>query len=311
MTDGTHADDPPRTAIGFVGLGIMGFPMASNLLAAGMPLVVWNRTAARSDALQPAGAEVAADATEVFRRTDVVLLMLADEASTDQVLGRGTAGFASRVRGRTIVSMGTNAPAYSAGLEADVREAGGAYVEAPVSGSRGPAEAGQLVAMLAGDPDAVARVRPLLEPMCARAVVCGSVPAALTMKLAVNLFLIGLVTGLTEAMHFADRAGLDLDLVRAVLDAGPMASDVSRAKARKLAARDFAVQASAQDVLKNTRLIADAARAFGIASPLLDVCHQLFAETVALGRGHEDMAAVVRAIEARTAQRAVASYPRT
>lgn len=303
MTRGSAADgarDRPRAPVGFLGLGVMGYPMASNLLAAGTPLLVWNRTAARSEALRAAGAEVAADADEVLRRTDVVLVMLADEASTDQVLGRGTAGFADRVRGRTLVSLGTNAPGYSIGLETEVRRAGGAYVEAPVSGSRGPAEAAQLVAMLAGDPDVVARVRPLLTPMCARTVVCGPVPSALTTKLAVNLFLIGLVTALAEAMHFAERAGLDLDLVRTVLDAGPMASEVSRGKARKLAARDFEVQASARDVLKNTQLVANAARSLGVATPLLDVGHQLFAEAVALGHGPEDMAAVVRAIEART-----------
>ena len=298
----TESRRPDAAAVGFLGLGVMGFPMASNLLAAGTPLLVWNRTAARCAALATAGAEVATDADDVLRRTDVVFVMLADEASTDEVLGRTRPDFADRVRGRTIVSLGTNAPAYSIRLETDVRRAGGAYVEAPVSGSRGPAEAAQLVAMVAGHPDAVAHVRPLLEPMCARTVACGPVPAALTMKLAVNLFLIGLVTGLAEAMHFADRAGLDRDLVREVLDAGPMASDVSRGKARQLASRDFDVQASAQDVLKNTRLIADAARSLGVAAPLLDVCHQLFGEAVALGHGQEDMAAVVRALEARTSR---------
>nr|WP_286170183.1 NAD-binding protein [Actinospica acidiphila] len=120
------------------------------------------------------------------------------------------------------------------------------------------------------------------------------------MKLAVNIFLITQVTGLTEAFHFADRHGLDRARFLDVLDAGPMASSVSRMKAPKLLARDFAVQAAATDVLKNNRLIAEAARATGVASPLLDVCHALFEETVTLGHGDEDMAAVLRALEART-----------
>jgi 3-hydroxyisobutyrate dehydrogenase len=85
-----------------------------------------------------------------------------------------------------------------------------------------------------------------------------------------------------------------------VLDAGPMASAVSRVKADKLVRRDFTVQASLRDVLMNNRLIADAARTAGIASPLLDVCHQLYGEALALGHGADDMAAVVRAHEART-----------
>ena len=286
--------------VGFVGLGVMGFPMASNLVRAGLPLVVWNRTPARSEALRAAGVQVAASAAEVFRHASVVIVMLADEASTDEVLVRGTPAFADRVRERTLVSMGTNSPDDSRRLEADVRAAGGAYVEAPVSGSRGPAEAAQLVAMLAGDPAAVRRVRPLLTPMCADTFECGPVPLALTTKLAVNLFLISMVTGLAEAMHFAERSGLDLQRLRAVLDAGPMASAVSRSKATKLATRDFEVQASIRDVLKNNRLIAEAARAAGVASPLLDACHRLFAESVDLGYGHEDMAGVVRALEERT-----------
>ena len=121
------------------------------------------------------------------------------------------------------------------------------------------------------------------------------------MKLAVNLFLITMVTGLAEAVHFAERHGLDLSRLLAVLDAGPMASAVSRGKALKLAGRDFAAQAAAADVLMNNRLVAAAAREAGLASPLLDVCHALFGETVDQGHGASDMIAVIRAIETRTA----------
>ena len=146
--------------------------------------------------------------------------------------------------GRTVVHMGTTSAAYSRELEADIRSVGGYYVEAPVSGSRKPAGAGQLVAMVAGDADAMAHVRPLLTPMCRETMICGPVPNALLMKLSVNLFLISLVAGLAEAVHFADRHGLNLNQLVAVLNAGPMASDVSREKAPKFVARDFAVQAT-------------------------------------------------------------------
>ncbi|MEU6428738.1 NAD(P)-dependent oxidoreductase [Microbispora sp. NPDC046973] len=286
--------------VGFVGLGIMGQPMALNLVRAGTPLVVWNRTAARSEPLRAAGAEVAGGAAEVFRRARVVILMLADEAAIDAVLERGTPAFARNVADRVVVHMGTTSPVYSAGLEADVLAAGGGYVEAPISGSRVPAEQGRLVAMLAGRPDAVEEVRPLLKPMCAKTVVCGPAPKALLMKLAVNIFLITTVTGLAESLHFGERQGLDVGLLVDVLNSGQMASDVSRVKAVKLAGRDFAAQAAIADVLKNNRLIAEAARRTGIASPLLDVCHALFGETLALGHADLDMAAVVHAIEART-----------
>lgn len=283
------------TTVGFLGLGIMGEPMARNLAAAGVPVVAWSRTPRAV-----AGVRVAERAADVFAEARVVLLMLADGDAIDAVLGRGGPGFAGLVRGHTIVPMGTTAPEYSAGLEADVVAVGGCYVEAPVSGSRLPAAAGELVAMVAGEPAAVAEVRPLLAPMCREVVGCGPVPQALLMKLSVNLFLISMVTGLAEAAHFAQRHGLDLDRLRGVLDAGPMASAVSRVKAAKLVGRDFGVQASVRDLLMNNRLIAGAARTAGIASPLLDACHELYGEALALGHGAEDMAAVVTAIEART-----------
>ena len=286
--------------IGFIGLGSMGEPMALNLAKAGVPLLVWNRSQDKTAILAKAGAEIAADAASVFARASIVILMLVDDRATDIVLDRSGPDFVSRVKGRTIVHMGTNAPDYSRQLEADIRSAGGRYVEAPVSGSRKPAESGHLVSMLAGSEDAVADIRPLLAPMCRDTIVCGPVPSALLMKLAVNLFLISMVTGLAEAVHFADRNGVDLRQLMAVLNAGPMASDVSRVKLPKLVGGDFSVQAAISDVLKNNRLIADAARAAGIASPLLDVCHALYRETLDLGHGDADMVAVVKAIEART-----------
>ncbi|TYB46656.1 NAD(P)-dependent oxidoreductase [Actinomadura chibensis] len=292
--------DPGSLGLGFLGLGVMGQPMALNLARAHPGLVVWNRTAARCEPLRAAGAQVAASPAEVCRRSRVVFLMLADGPAIDAVLGRGTPAFAANVADRVIVHMGTTSPGYSRGLEADVRAAGGRYAEAPVSGSRGPAEAGRLVALLAGDPAAAAAVRPLLAPMCHETFECGTVPNALLMKLSVNLYLITMVTGLVEAFHFAARHGLDERRLRDVLDAGPMASTVSRAKASKLAERDFGVQASIVNVLDNNRLVAEAARASGVASPLLDVCHALYGETLALGHGDADMAAVLHAIESRT-----------
>jgi 3-hydroxyisobutyrate dehydrogenase len=286
--------------VGFLGLGVMGQPMALNLARAGTPLVVWNRTAARTEALKAAGARVAASSAAVFERTEVVLLMLADAAAVDAALGRGSRLFEANAAGHTIVHMGTTSPEYSRGLEADIRAAGGSYVEAPVSGSRKPAEDAELVAMVAGDHDPVETVRGLLRPACREIIACGAIPGALLMKLAVNLYLITMVTGLAEAFHFADRHGLDLRQLLAVLDAGPMASSVSRGKAAKLVVRDFGVQASISNVLENNRLIAEAARRSELASPLLDVCHSLYGEAVDRGHGTSDMAAVIRAIEART-----------
>jgi 3-hydroxyisobutyrate dehydrogenase len=263
-------------------------------------LIVWNRSTEKADALRAAGARVAPSIDHVFAEASTVFLMLADEAAGNLVLGRQTADFESRTAGHTIIQMATTSPEYSSGLAEDIVAAGGRYVEAPVSGSRQPAEAGELVAMLAGSPDAVDYAMPLLAPMCRASFMCGAVPNALRMKLAVNLFLITMVGGLMEAFHFASRNGLSLNSLEAILEAGPMSSAVSRAKARKLLDADFSVQASITNVLENNRLIAQAARGSNTASPLLDVCHELFAEANRMGLSKLDMAAVIHAIEARS-----------
>ncbi|MFF7475100.1 NAD(P)-binding domain-containing protein [Streptomyces sp. NPDC008092] len=298
MTQATGSAGAPR--YGFVGLGVMGQPMALNLARAGAPLVVWNRTPERAEALRAAGARVAASVEEVFAHARVVFVMLVDEAVTDAVLGRGGPGFAKLVADRVVVSTGSTAPEYARGLAADIEAAGGRFVEAPVSGSRKPAEAGELVAMLGGDPDAVAEVRPLLAPMCREAVHCGPAGSGVLMKLAVNLYLDTTLAALAEAVHFAQRQGLDLETFRAVVDSGQLGSGITRVKVPMLAAHDFTVQAATADAYANTRLIADAARAAGIATPMLDLSSELYGESVRLGNARLDMSSVLSAIEART-----------
>jgi len=289
--------------VGFLGLGTMGLPIALNMVRAGTELVVWNRSAPACEALKAVGARVARTPQQVFAEAQVVFVMLANGEVLDAVLERGTPGFGELVRGRTVVHMGTTAASYSQELATDTAAAGGRYAEAPVSGSRVPAEAGQLVGMVAGPDDAVELVLPLLRPVCSSVVRCGPVPKATQMKLAVNLFLISSVAGLVEAFHFAEGNGLDLELFQSVVDAGPMASSVSRVKLEKLVSGNFTVQASVTDVFYNNRLIADAARDAHVSTPLLDTCYELFREAERLGHGHEDMAAVLRAFQSLTETR--------
>jgi len=296
-----HGDGVGGAAVGFIGLGIMGQPMALNLARAGVSLTVWNRSPEKYAPLIEAGAQAAGSPGEVFSRARVVFVMLVNEAVTDAVLGRGTPAFHRMVRGRTVVCMGSNAPDYSRGLATDISAAGGRYVEAPVSGSRTPAEAGQLVALLGGDPGDVSAILPLLRPMCRASVECGPVGNGLLMKLSVNLFLNQMIAALAEAVHFADGQGLDPRAFAAAIDAGPMASDVTRVKVPKLVARDFAPQAAMTDALNSERLIKAMARDRGLATPLLDAGLELYEECVAQGRGGLDMSAVMYAIEARTA----------
>ncbi|MFI5793461.1 NAD(P)-dependent oxidoreductase [Streptomyces sp. NPDC051677] len=300
----THATRSPvhrsEEEIGFVGLGVMGQPMALNLAKAGTSLVVWNRTPERAEPLRALGAAVADSVEEVFTRTRTVFVMLVNEQVTDEVLGRGTPAFAKLVSGHVVVSTGSTSAEYARGLARDIEAAGGRFVEAPVSGSKRPAEAGQLVALLGGDLDTVSKVRPLLAPMCRETVMCGPTSSGLLMKLAVNLYLVTMLAGLAEAVHFAEVNGLDLEAFNAAVEAGPMACDVTRVKIPMLIERDFIAQAATSDAYTSTRLIAAAARAAGVASPLLDLSNILYGESVDLGNGRLDMMSVIQAIEART-----------
>jgi 3-hydroxyisobutyrate dehydrogenase len=286
--------------LGFIGLGTMGEPMALNLTRARHPLTVWNRSPQKCVPLRDAGATIVDSVADVFRGSDVVFLMLIDSAAIDHVLRRGTPSFAEMLSGRTVVNMSSVEPVYSCGLEKDTKDVGGRFVEAPVSGSRVPAESGQLVAMVAGDQSVVADVSPLLRPMCHEVVFCGSAGSALRMKLVANIFMLALATGLAEAVHFADRQRLDRQLVQTVLNASAMASAFSRMKLAKLVADDYSPQALARDGCNSTRLITNAARDAHIATGLMDVCRELYEETVTLGHGSSDMISVIRAIEARS-----------
>ncbi|MGN6128418.1 MAG: NAD(P)-dependent oxidoreductase, partial [Humibacter sp.] len=215
------------TGVGFLGVGIMGEPMARNLLASGVGLTVWNRSAPAVERLVAEGATAAASVRELFATSDVVMMMLSTEQVIDETLLRGTDDFDELLAGTTLVHLGTTSPEYSRGLERSVLAAGGRYVEAPVSGSREPARRRELIGMLAGSPDVVDDVRPIVDLLCASTTVCGEVPAALTMKIAVNVFLITTVTGLAETFAFARSAGLDVEQLRGILDGGQMSSPIS------------------------------------------------------------------------------------
>lgn len=287
--------------VGFLGLGIMGTPMAMRLAEAGVPLMVWNRDPSRCEPLLRAGAEHGATQDDVLRACRVNLFMLADEHAIDEVLGRGTPDFSRRVAGRVLVFMGTTAPEYATALAADIAAAAGTHVESPVSGSKVPAEQGRLVAMLAGRADVVDEVEGIIKPMCRSIHRCGSeAGSALKMKLAVNLYLVTTVAALAESVHFAQRQKLDLDTFVSIINAGQMASPVAEIKGAKLRERDFSAQAAIHDVRKNSGFVVSAARSAGIATPMADTADRLYDETVRLGFGDEDMAAVIRAIEHRT-----------
>ena len=287
----------------------MGEPMAANLVCARPDLVVWNRSPAAAQRLHALGARVLATPALVLDTCDTVILMLANLEAINETLGRTARSFATHVQGRVIINMGTIAPVDSAQLREALLAQGATYVEAPVSGSRVPAENGALVGMLAGPADVVESVAPLLTAMCRTVFRCGEVPGALTTKLAVNVFLIDMVTGLAEATRFAEGNGVDLGVFQAVIDSGPMGSDVSRLKIAKLLAGDYAPQATIRDVHYNSRLILDHAQRTGTELPLLADCERLLVATEQLGHGSADMVAVLLALRESSQQSQSAPGP--
>lgn len=274
--------------VGFMGLGFMGTPMAINL-SRKFPLTVWNRTAAKCDTLRSTGATIAQTPAAVLRQSDVVFTMLFNEAAYSAVLDKE---FIDALRGKTIINTSSISAAFSKSLDEQVRGAGGRYIEMPVSGSRVPAEQGQLVGMVAGDRAEVERVDPLLKAITKAAIFCGDIGMGLKTKFATNLFLITMTAGLSESMNLARAQGLDVEAFGQVLDAGPMASAYSKLKVAKMIAEDWSPQAAIADCYNLTELVQGAAGEVGAQTPLMTVCNTLYRDAVKRGFGGDDMIAI-------------------
>lgn len=279
--------------IGFLGIGRMGEPMARRLLQSGQALWIWSRNPRHAASLQPDGARLATSVEGVFANCETVLLMLRDEHAIDSVLKRGTAGFAAMTQGHRLVQMGTVDPLWSQQLASDLAATGARYVEAPVSGSRSPAERGELIGMLAGTTAEIGDLELLLAPVCQTFIRCGNVPEAMQLKLAVNHYLVGMVCVLAEAVQSAARTGIPLSRLATSLGLGPMASEVMRGKLAQFVSGDFAARASIADVTHVAELVLAQAERAHAPSPLLQQCLVSLLRARADGRGDLDMAAVL------------------
>ena len=280
--------------VGFIGLGTMGLPMARNLARHGIALHVWNRTQKAPDAF-PGGSDVgfARSPRAVLRGSRTSILMLLNQVAVDAVLERDTAAFAENVQGKTIIGMGSVDPLYSVGLASDIALAGGTYLEAPVSGSRVPAENGQLVCLLGGDSALADVVAPLLRLMCKDQIYCGAAGDALRMKLAINLYICSSLVALAEATNFARKGGLPLDKFKQAVAAGPLSSDFATIKLPKMIESDFGLQAGVADAHASTCLIRAEAARLCSATPQLDVSSALYARAAEALGPKVDMSSVI------------------
>ncbi|KAH6684971.1 hypothetical protein F5X68DRAFT_210438 [Plectosphaerella plurivora] len=283
----------PTTRVGFIGLGVMGTPMALNL-ARRFPLTVWNRSESKYPALIKAGAVVANSPAAVVENSDFIFTMLFDGSSLKSILSDD---FRRSLRGKTLINTSSVTVGDSESLFRTVTEAGGSFIEMPVSGSRMPAEQGRLVGMMAGDEAACESIRPIVEPLTTSAIYCGPIGSGLRMKYAVNNYLITMTAGLAESMNLAKAQGLDVKDFGEVIDAGPMASAYSRLKIDKMQREDWSAQASIDDCHNSTRLICAATAQAGTKGPLISLCEHLYGTAKDEGFGGEDMVAVIKVLQ--------------
>lgn len=282
--------------VGLIGLGVMGAAMAKNIARAGLRLTVFNRSPGPARAFEGTGVRVAGSAGEVFARCDTIVLMLKDDAATDAVLAREGDAVGLAVKGRTLINAATLTPAYSGGLAEAVAAAGGVYIEAPVSGSRAPAEAGALLVMAAGPKAAVAAAAPIFAAIGKETIYCGAPPAAMRMKCASNFQLAGVMSGLAEAFNFARRTGLDPELFAKVVLGGPMACDFLRMKLARALAEDYAPQASVANVAYSLDVALDEASRRGVAAPLARLMRASCERAARMGLAEEDILALIKVL---------------
>jgi len=277
--------------VGLIGVGTMGEPVGRRLLAAGFPLAVPPRSAERTARLGAAGAQVLASVAEVVAASDVVLLLLPRPDVADAVVDEVAA--AAR-EGQLCVEHGTVGPRRARRAAGVLAARGVAYLDAPVSGGPGGAAEGTLTAMVGGDPDVLARARPVLEASCARIRRCGDVGAGQVVKL-VNQLLVGVHTAASaEAAVLGAALGADPDALADVLGTSFGASRMLERNLPRMVARDFSPATTTGVLLKDLGLIAEEAETAGCPLPLGALARERFAEGAARGWAGEDMAGLVR-----------------
>ena len=283
--------------VGFVGLGLMGQPMAKNVAKKGFALSVFNRTPEKALPLKEAGASLAASPKEAAKGAEVVVLMLTGPDAVDQVLDGPQGVLAGLESGKTIVNMSTVPPSYSRRLFERLKSRSIVVLDAPVYGSKKPAEEGALV-ILAGGPQAkVKEMEPLLLSMGKKVVYCGETGQGSSMKMVVNLLLGIMATGLAEAVNLGQKCGLSTETVLETMLSGPTQCPLFEFKKPMLISDNYGAQFALKHMAKDLRFILQTADETGAAVPAGHVVFQLYRAAVGRGLSDKDYAAVKKVIE--------------
>ena len=280
--------------IGFVGLGVMGKPMAKNLIKAGHTLIVHNRSRGASDEVAAAGATAAASPADVARQSTVIITMLPDTSDVELVL-TGADGILSAVqRGAVIIDMSSISPVATKRFAALAAEKGATLVDAPVSGGEIGAINATLSIMVGGDEAAFTRVRPILEGMgnAERIVYIGESGAGQVCKICNQIAIGGALAGVSEAFALAKKAGVDAARVRQALLGGFAASRVLEVHGERMLNGNYKPGFRTKLYQKDLRLANEAAAANGVAMPGTAIVTQMVNALVASGGADLDYAAI-------------------
>jgi 3-hydroxyisobutyrate dehydrogenase len=281
------------TRIAVLGTGIMGAPMARNLAGAGFDVHAWNRTRAKAEPLAGDGVTVHDEAAEAVAGADLVVTMLAAGDAVAAVMTDEGAREAMDA-GALWLQMST------VGLEAAERLGeiadGVAYVDAPVIGTKAPAEAGELVVLASGPDDARERAQPVFDAVGKQTVWLGEAPAGNRMKVVVNAWLVALVEALAETVALGEALGADPAKFLEIIDGGPVGPPYAKLKGTMMIEESFDPSFTLALAAKDADLVTEAAQRAGLELPLAETVARQLRKGVDAGHGDEDMAAVVRVV---------------
>ena len=282
-----------RTKVGFIGLGLMGAPMASTLLKAGFPLQIWNRTPEKARDLVEEGALWAPTPALAAKGADVVIVMVADDAALDTVLF-GEEGLSRGLRrGAVLVNSSTTSPGIAFRAATALRSLSVRYLEAPVMRSVQAARVGGLQILVGGSADDLAKARSVLEAMGAEIHHVGDIGRAATMKLACNLLVACLTQAFAESFVLARKSGIPFETMMAVLHAGPLNCQVLRDAEHTVVNPGGRANYFLRHMLKDLNLALELAQQLDVPVPLTATVRQLLSAADNLGRGNDDFGAIL------------------
>lgn len=283
--------------IGFIGLGIMGRGMAANILRAGFPLTVWNRTPGRADELVAVGAQLAASPAEVAARSDIVISCVSDTPDVEAVLFGPQGAIEGARAGMLMIDMSTISPQGAQQFAARLGERGIGFLDAPVSGGSEGAARGTLSIMVGGPAELVERAMPVFQAMGKTITHVGGHGAGQTVKLVNQILVVGTMLAISEALVFAQASGVDLEKALAAVSGGAAGSWMLSNRGPQVIRRDWRPGFTIDLQQKDLRLVLAAADAVGAPMLVTSTAFHLYRTLQAAGLGHEGNHALIKAIE--------------